>query len=360
MVAGALLGTLNLTAQDNLWVHGSLDTTRIHRSIGGPNGAFEHIKQMPDGKFLLSGGSGFFEGVSVEGMFRVHSDGSLDTSFQVPPIDGWTESGGFLPQPGGKALAYGSWHFAGSPDTVGLVRFLPNGQLDPTFNNNLNFGSAHANMPYAHDPMVTHVEPIGDNMLAITGYFDRINGEVHGGIAMLDTAGNVLPGYFEGSGCGGFNDQIINPTWYQGILGIEPAHDGGYFIYGAYRGYDDGTTNDPSQRLLSKLYGLNVGLEEHLASQVMQLQIAPNPSAGATVFSVGNTLAKAELYIHDGSGRMVWQVPWPMGMERYTLPAGTLAPGTYGVRVVSSHAATAGSAARDPAVGYVGRLVVLP
>ncbi|MCC6839459.1 MAG: delta-60 repeat domain-containing protein, partial [Flavobacteriales bacterium] len=239
-----------------VWLNtnGSLDTTRIHRSIGGPNGAFEHIKQMPDGKFLLSGGSGFFEGVPVEGMFRVHSDGSLDTSFQVPPIDGWTESGGFLPQPGGKALAYGRWHFAGSPDTVGLVRFLPNGQLDPTFNNNLNFGSAHANMPYAHDPMVTHVEPIGDNMLAITGYFDRINGEVHGGIAMLDTAGNVLPGYFEGSGCGGFNDQIINPTWYQGILGIEPAQDGGYFIYGAYRGYDDGTTNDPSQRLLSKLY----------------------------------------------------------------------------------------------------------
>lgn len=334
-----------------VWLNtdGSLDTTRIHRSIGGPFGAMEHIREMPDGKFMCSGGSGQFEGVPVEGMFRVHADGSLDTTFQVPHIDGWAESRGFLPQPDGKVLAFGRWHFAGSADTACLVRFLPNGHLDTTFNNNLHF---EANFPgtWSRSPIVMHVEPIGDGMLVITGKFERINGEVHGSIAMIDTAGNLLPGYFEGNGCGGFYGDPLN-TWHQTILGIEPAQDGGYFIYGAYHGYDDGTTNDPGQRLLSKLYGLNVGISEHEASTAMPLAMAPNPAHGAVQLSVGAAAAaQAMLTIHDASGRQVLQEPWPAGAHTHTLQAGALAPGTYMVRVASGAAATA----------YTGRLVVLP
>lgn len=342
-----------------VWLNsdGSLDTTRIHRSIGGPFGAMEHIRQMPDGKFMCSGGSGQFEGVPVQGMFRVHSDGSLDTTFQVPIIDGWVESYGFLPQPEGKVLAYGRWHFAGAADTVGLVRFLPNGQLDPSFNNHLAFETTYNSSPYW--PLVTHVEPIGQNMLAITGMFDRINGEVRGGIAMIDTAGNLLPGYFEGNGCGGYLEGVSMPTWRQGILGIKPAHDGGYFIYGAYHGYDDGTTNDPSQRLLSKLYGLNVGINEQQSGPVQALQIAPNPSAGSTVLSTGTAMANAELVVHDASGRVVWQVAWPAGAERYELPAGTLAPGAYVLRVsFGSASAPLSTGALDDT--RTGRLVVMP
>ncbi len=334
-----------------VWLNtdGSLDTTRIHRSIGGPFGAMEHIREMPDGKFMCSGGSGQFEGVPVEGLFRVHADGSLDTTFQVPHIDGWAESRGFLPQPDGKVLAFGRWHFAGSADTACLVRFLPNGHLDTTFNNNLHF---EANFPgtWSRSPIVMHVEPIGDGMLVITGKFERINGEVHGSIAMIDTAGNLLPGYFEGNGCGGFYGDPLN-TWHQTILGIEPAQDGGYFIYGAYHGYDDGTTNDPGQRLLSKLYGLNVGISEHEASMAMPLAMAPNPAHGAVQLSVGAAAAaQAMLTIHDASGRQVLQEPWPAGAHTHTLQAGALAPGTYMVRVASGAAATA----------YTGRLVVLP
>ncbi|MBK7286691.1 MAG: T9SS type A sorting domain-containing protein [Flavobacteriales bacterium] len=121
-------------------------------------------------------------------------------------------------------------------------------------------------------------------------------------------------------------------------MGITPAMDGSYYIYGAYHGYDDGTTNDTSQRLISRLYGLNVGIHEQEADQPQPLQIAPNPSAGSTVFSAPAPLSNTELYIHDGSGRLVWQVEWPAGAEQYTLPAGALAPGAYVVRV--AHAGT--------------------
>lgn len=93
------------------------------------------------------------------------------------------------------------------------------------------------------------------------------------------------------------------------------------------------------------------------------LQIAPNPSAGQTVLSVGTPPQKGRLAIHDASGRVVLQRGWPAGGRSYILEAGALAPGAYVVRVASSASATmgsAGSAARDPAGGYVGRLVVLP
>lgn len=65
-------------------------------------------------------------------------------------------------------------------------------------------------------------------------------------------------------------------------------------------------------------------------------------------------------------GRRVPEAGDPAGGEEgssYILEAGALAPGAYVVRVTSSASATmgsAGSAARDPSVGYVGRLVVLP
>ena len=101
-----------------------------------------------------------------------------------------------------------------------------------------------------------------------------------------------------------------------------------------------------------------MGISELQPSPVQALQIAPNPSAGSTVFSTGAAMGNAELVVHDASGRVVWQVAWPAGAERYELPAGTLAPGAYVLRVSRS----AGAAARDPAGTPVdtGRLVVMP
>ncbi|MCO6483593.1 MAG: hypothetical protein J5I62_12460, partial [Flavobacteriales bacterium] len=334
-----------------VWLNsdGSLDTTRIHRSIGGPFGALHLLKQLPDGKFLCGGGSGMFEDAPVSTIFRVNANGSLDTTFNALSTN-WCEFDCFFPQPDGKVIVAGRWQFT-DDQTHSLIRLLPSGAVDPSFNNSLNFESTYTTSPY--EPRVMHVEPISDGMLAITGTFDRINGEVHRGIAMIDTAGNLLPGYFGGNGCGGFLEGAGTavPTWYQFILGIKPAQDGGYFIYGAYRGYDDGTTNDASQRLLSKLYGLNVGIEEQATGQPAPLQIAPNPASGAVQLAVGMAPpVQAMLTIHDASGRMVLQEPWPAGGFTHTVQAGTLAPGAYVARL--------GTAA-GPAQ-YTGRLVVVP
>ncbi len=142
---------------------------------------------------------------------------------------------------------------------------------------------------------------------------------------------------------------VIGP--FKHIKSIEPAQDGGYFIYGSYSGYDDGNTNDPSQRFISKLYGLNVGINEQ-PTRSATLHIAPNPSHGGAVqLSVDEVPKRAILSIHDASGRVALREEWPAGRYTHTLQAGALAPGTYVVRV------SFGSAQDDT---RTGRLVVMP
>ena len=114
--------------------------------------------------------------------------------------------------------------------------------------------------------------------------------------------------------------------------------------------------------MISKLYGLNVGINEQQPSPVQALQTAPNPSAGSTVLSTGTAMGNAELAVHDASGRVVWQAAWPAGEERYTLPAGTLAPGAYVLRLGLrglSHLAQRSSATAAVVIVYTGRLVVM-
>ncbi len=189
-----------------VWLNndGSLDTTRIHRRIN-PYGTIWSIQELPDGRFICGGGGGLFEGDSISDfVFRIHADASLDTSFHAPWIDfGYVTK--VLPQSDGKILVSGVFHIAGDPDTLGLIRLLPDGTMDASFNNHMDNLATYVPPGVGARQGVLDILPIGSNMLAITGGFDRIDGQTRGGIAMLDTAGYLLPGYFEGNGCGAWN-----------------------------------------------------------------------------------------------------------------------------------------------------------
>ncbi|MBK9061124.1 MAG: hypothetical protein IPL81_15100 [Flavobacteriales bacterium] len=113
------------------------------------------------------------------------------------------------------------------------------------------------------------------------------------------------------------------------IAGITQAYDGSYYIYGAYHGYDDGTTNDASQRLIDRLYGFERGHTQEQGRPATRRYRSPS-QALALLYSRLTNRSQTELYIHDGGGRLVWQVEWPAGAEQYTLPAGALHRGRAG------------------------------
>ncbi|MBK9273487.1 MAG: T9SS type A sorting domain-containing protein [Flavobacteriales bacterium] len=271
---------------------GYLDTTATHRKC---DGSIDFIHPLPDGKFLLSGIFTTYEGQPAGRIFRVHPDGGLDTSFSTTIF--WGQAYGCHLLDDGRILAAGRFQISGDPDTLHLIRLMPNGTLDPTFNNHLSFEIDTLDGVSA---TVTAVHPLGDGRIALLGGFDRVGGLVRRGFVLTDTTGQLLSTALGGNGGGPYT--YMNFT-YGSIRDMVPAPDGGYYIHGSFVGYDDGTVNDTTQRFVSRLYGLDVGVRE--VEQPLAVQVVPNPSTGPVRVELPEAIGPATLQVVDAQGRVV-------------------------------------------------------
>ena len=276
---------------------GYLDTTQHHRYC---NGSINEIFPLQDGRFLLSGVFNTYEGQSVGSIIRVEADGALDTTFSTD-IE-WGSARDFERLVDGRVIAVGYFRYANEIDTLHVLRLLPNGDRDLTFNNALDVQNAQ----YASFSPLRALHRLPDGRLLIGGNISSVEGLERSGLVMLDSSGYLLPNELAGEGCGLFQDFQFEA---HAVLGIVPAGDGSYYIYGAYHGYDDGTTNDTYQRFISRLYGLNVGVQEATEASP-QIQVQPNPSDGR--FTLALTLPETltlsgdlALQIYDAQGRLV-------------------------------------------------------
>ena len=245
---------------------GQLDTTAHHRKC---NGTIFKIEPQPDGKFVCSGWQTTYEGQPVNQIFRVMPDGALDTTFQTDFV--WGEASAFTVLPDGRIIASGSLLSSGASDTLQLIRMLPDGSLDPTFNNDLEAPTEQ----FGDFGYLGHTV-LADGRIVLHRDFYQVEGQPRSGIAIVDADGNLLSDAFTGAGCGVYNDGFWN--WHH-TTGMAPAPDGSWYIYGSYHGYDDGTTNYPNQRFVSRLYGLDVGVGEQWA--IGSWQLRPTRPAGA-------------------------------------------------------------------------------
>ncbi len=277
---------------------GYLDTTRTHRQC---DGTIDRIVALSDGKFLCAGYMAEYEGTPVGRVIRLHPDGSLDTSFNTSV--NWQLPVELLPLPDGKYICAGAFRMAGEPDTLTIARFLPNGDLDPTFNNHLqSLLTASNDPPWA--PIIS-VTPITGDRYVITGSFDQIEGQPHRSIALIDTAGVLVDEPLAlGAGCGAFEYFQIT---YQTIGRIVPGPTGTWYIHGAYHGYDDGVVNDTNQRMVSRLYGLDVGIEVSPSLQSLSLTLQPNPAAGEVTIGYENGTSPTVIVVRDVIGREVFR-----------------------------------------------------
>ncbi|MCW5897985.1 MAG: delta-60 repeat domain-containing protein [Flavobacteriales bacterium] len=290
---GGFTGTHHLIWFTNT---GQLDTTRTHRKA---NAAIYKIHQLSDGRFLLSGVLTQYEGTPVGRILRVHPDGELDTTFHTSIY--WGQAVGFHELPDGRVLAAGRFLFQNDPDTLHLVRLLPDGQLDNTFNNHLRSLYNGQFGPTGFYPW-GGVFPIDQERMVVYGAFTSIDEQARGGIALVDTAGNLLDAPFGEGGCGQY--LYDGSTLHGSIEGITMAPVGHYYIWGAYHGYDDGSTHDPLQRMVSRLYGLNVGVEEQ---QVLPWRVYPNPASTQLTVELEQVPPGAMLLLRDALGRAVRQ-----------------------------------------------------
>ncbi len=311
---------------------GHLDTTRTHRYC---NGVIYEIEEQADGKFLCSGSCTTYEGQPVRRVFRVHPDGALDTSFDSEVVGGTVFA--FLPLADGRFYAAGRISRANAlEDTLQVARFLSTGAMDPTFNalNDFDLGDLPTTVGNPNG-LASSISTWPGGQLLVTGFFEVVNGQQRYGLCVLDSLGE-LSMTFQNAGVGPYTYQGFV---YGGIEGAVLTPDNMLYVYGAYHGYTDGSTNDPDQRFITRLYGpdLSTGVTPEPLNTEAELRVHPNPGTGAFVLDLLlDGPATAQLL--DASGRVVHSQLLAAGTERHSLQTGLL-PGAYVLRVQTADGA---------------------
>jgi uncharacterized delta-60 repeat protein len=130
------LNQVNLT---RLNTDGSSDTT--FNSTVTILGFVASMRLQSNGKILLWGGFLSINGSTgtvINQLSRLNADGTLDTSFTPPAVEGFIQNA--LPQPDGKVIITGTFTSIGGTARSGIARLNADGSLDTTFTPNLQIG----------------------------------------------------------------------------------------------------------------------------------------------------------------------------------------------------------------------------
>jgi len=309
---------------------GHLDTTKTHRAYTTSDSrTTDEMEPLANGQFLVFGNGTLYGGQPVDRVFRIHADGSLDTTLHTRITGGLVWS--FLPLPDGRFYASGVFLRENNlADTLRLVRFLPNGDLDPTFNNHIEFGLD--NLPdYGLGAGLGNIQPWGNGNILLSGEFRTVYGEPRNSICVLDSTGALLDP-FDGCGVGSFVYQGLSSSWVSGVL---PDGFGHLYVYGAYHGYNDGTTNDTLQRFVTRLYGPDTPtIVKPPTQQERAFGLFPNPASEQVTFTYTFRAAPKNAYINvqDAVGKEVAQLTMPNEQGQLVLDTRQLGSGVYTVR----------------------------
>jgi uncharacterized delta-60 repeat protein len=148
----------------------------------GINFGAEAMLLLPDGKILLGGTLGIYNGVIVPSVIRITSDASLDSTFNASaaPIGSLSD---MALQPDGKIVLGGQFGFFGQPMEF-TMRLNPDGSEDTAFTPATNA-----------DNNVYTVLLQPDGKILVAGNFTTMNGKKRGRIARLNSDGTMDSGF---------------------------------------------------------------------------------------------------------------------------------------------------------------------
>ncbi len=277
--------------------NGDYDPDFDHKYTSGTY--LSNLNELPNGHFLIRANQPFeFEERPVGALFSLLPDGHLDTTFNTSI----TWSRGLSPSmyfyPDGRMLVFGRFMASEYPnDTLAVMRLLPDGSTDTTW----------PSIPFSCFGYFSGMAAIWDYLeiepgkLIVVGDFNAIGHQALGAITTIDTAGNVLWDYLPGTGAG-FTEAIDTNSPHCFIQEIREGPDGFVYICGGFSGYNDGCGDHPEQRLLMRLYPLDVGVLEH--KKVGAFIAAPNPGNGLLQINWPGH-REFDLEVLDGLGRIV-------------------------------------------------------
>lgn len=157
---------------------------------------------LSDGKILIGGYMSYYNGNLTGNMAKINSDGSYDATF-IAPINRFTSPSTNNTQtnvfdikvlPDNKIMVGGE--FKVNNTSFGLVRLLPDGTQDNTF----NFGLGVSGGSFTVKPGVHVILPLASGKIIIGGIFNTVSGTARNAIARVNTNGSVDASYGNGIG----------------------------------------------------------------------------------------------------------------------------------------------------------------
>lgn len=182
---GTLVGRIARLNSD-----GSLDTSFNLGGVGINNGFVSDIVELSDGKLLVSGQIGSYNGVATGGMIRLNSDGSFDSTFNTGlgfdqfMAGRWLGPRKILVLSSGKYLVVGMMLEYNGTDIYRIARLNSDGTLDNTFNHIDNTNTFIYDITEVYD-----VIEQSDGKLIFAGEFSMYDDNVVGNIIRTDSNG---------------------------------------------------------------------------------------------------------------------------------------------------------------------------
>jgi Domain of unknown function (DUF5008)/Domain of unknown function (DUF5122) beta-propeller len=137
------------------------------------------------------------DSVRVSGIARLHADGSFDSTYNYDLVahrgkelvNGYISNA--LLQSDDKLLVCGSFTKAGATSVNNLFRLNADGTLDPSFQTGTG-----------PDGVINYVSPMRNGKFLITGRFIKYNGQPRNRVAIINADGSLDSGFDTGSGTG--------------------------------------------------------------------------------------------------------------------------------------------------------------
>lgn len=186
---------------------GSLDTT-FNPGLGTENvGGVSVLALQGDGKILIGGSLTSYNGVSRNGIARVNTDGSLDTSFSPGTGANSTVSALAL-QTDGKILLGGSFTAYNGVNRNFIARIATDGSLDPLFDPGVGPSNS-----------VNAIAVQTDGMVVLGGSFATYNAVARSNIARVNADGSLDSTFNPGTGGNGTINTLAIQTSGKILLG---------------------------------------------------------------------------------------------------------------------------------------------
>lgn len=231
------VGQQNLRGLVRLKPDGSIDPSfRLEPGMEGVVVAGMTVGVLPDGRILVGGFIGKYNGQTTRNLIRLNPDGSLDTTFPVLAGGASTIPVCLAVLPNGRAYVGGYFESIGGRPTRRLARLNADGSVDPTF---------RAPQP---NGQVMDLQPLPNGQLLVGGAFTNLAGVNRRFAALLNEDGSLDQGFDLGRGAG-------DHVWC-----LAAGSDGSLHLGGAFLSFNDHPAPHLARLRLPSIAGAFAGM----------------------------------------------------------------------------------------------------